>query len=147
MNIDKYRKQEILTVIAYALSSLSFILFYFADYQKNGFTKVLGYLLPSVFWAGLVIGVIMQVVISVKLKGKANNRVGIISFFKNKYALIFDILMIISFIVTLILMILKINNFAAFLAISLMIFSFELHCVFNGKYFNYILTKEDNKNE
>lgn len=27
------------------------------------------------------------------------------------------------------------------------IFSVEMHCVLNGKYFNHMLTEEDNKNE
>jgi len=148
LNFDKLKKQELASILAFLLSSISFMFLYFADYQKNSFTKVLGYILPSIFWLGLIIAIIIQILLYRKLKVKVDkNKIGIISFFKNKYAMIFDVLMILFIIVTIILLIKNVNNFISFLIISLLIISFEMHCVFNGKYFNYILTEEEKKNE
>lgn len=148
MNFDKLKKQELVSILSFLLSSISFMFLYFADYQKNNFTKILGYILPSIFWLGLIIAIVIQILLYRKLKVKVDrNQIGIISFFKNRYAIVFDILTILLTIVTIILLIKNVNNFITFLIISLLIISFEMHCVFNGKYFNYILTEEEKKNE
>lgn len=146
MNLNKLKKQELISILAFVFSSASFMLFYFVDYQKNNFTKALGYLLPAIFWLGLIIAVVMQILISLKLKMEVTkNRIGVVSFFKNKYAVVFDALMIVSIIITVILLIKHTNSFIVFLIISLLIISFEMHCILNGKYFNAIFLKENNK--
>lgn len=146
MNFNKLKKQEFISVFTFVLSSVSFMLFYFVDYQKNNFAKALGYLLPAIFWLDLIIAVIMQILISSKLKMKiTKNRIGVVSFFQNRYAAIFDGLMIVSFIITVILLIKHTNSFIVFFIISLFVISFEMHCILNGKYFNTIFLKENNK--
>lgn len=146
MNFNKLKKQEFISVFTFVLSSVSFMLFYFVDYQKNNFAKALGYLLPAIFWLGLIIAVIMQILISSKLKMEiTKNRIGVVSFFQNRYAAIFDGLMIVSFIITAILLIKHTNSFIVFFIIALFVISFEMHCILNGKYFNAIFLKENNK--
>ncbi len=146
MNLNKLKKQELISILAFVFSAASFMLFYFVDYQKNNFTKALGYLLPAIFWLGLIIAVVMQILISLKSKMEVTkNKIGVVSFFKNKYAVVFDVLMIVSIIITLILLVKHVNNFIVFLIISLLIVSFEMHCILNGKYFNTIFLKENKK--
>lgn len=146
MNLNKLKKQELISILAFVFSSASFMLFYFVDYQKNNFTKALGYLLPAIFWLGLIIAVVMQILISLKLKMEVTkNKIGVVSFFKNKYAVVFDVLMIVSIIITLILLVKHVNNFIVFLIISLLIISFEMHCILNGKYFNTVFLDKNNK--
>lgn len=108
------------------------------------------------FWIGIA-GIIVFSVktnskrkrIEKKLKKKGSNipsdgkQPGCISFFKNKAAIIIDVIFIVSAAVFLLLLLLQTNSqFLFFTVLSVMFLSFNLHCQFNGKNYIYITLAE-----
>lgn len=123
-----------------------FIVFPAIDYNSEGIRKIIGYILPAIFWVALILAIALQVVIAKKNQAVGKGWWGVVLFFKNKASLVFDILFILSVIaVAVVLFVDKLNQFVVFSIFSTFVFSFEMHSVLNGKHFNYLLMKEDNK--
>lgn len=143
-NIIKF---VLMSIICFSASSIMIALFYFIDIQNNFFFKFLGYFLPALFWVCIACAVVFQILLRTKYK-VSGKKFGLITFFKNKFAIIADIIMILSLIVTVIIVIMNATSFISFIVIAILLFSFEMHCILNGKYFNYLLkNQEDEKNE
>lgn len=88
-----------------------------------------------------------------RVKKLKKNHIGVIKFFQNKEAVIFDVLLFISTALIIVSIITK-TEFEWLIAISLFLWfiSFNLHCLFNGKNYMYIKAyeiykKEHGKNE
>lgn len=88
-----------------------------------------------------------------KVKNLKKNHIGILKFFQNKEAVIFDVLLFISTALIIFPLLLKIE-FVWLIAVGLFLWfiSFNLHCLFNGKNYTYIKVyeiykKEHGKNE
>lgn len=88
-----------------------------------------------------------------KVKKLKKNHVGILKFFQNKEAVIFDVLLFASAALIIVLTIMK-TEFEWLIAVGLFLWfiSFNLHCLFNGKNYIYIKAyeiykKEHGKNE
>lgn len=137
------KRTELFSFISFFVSSLSFAFFDCIDYQGVGISLVLGYILPALFWIGIIIGVAFQIVISTKLK-ITRKKHGVISFFKNKVAVVVDIIAILSLIISIFIIVLDANHKIAFIIFSIFIFSFEMHCITNGKNFIYLINEGDN---
>ena len=104
--------------------------------SKKAFSIVVGLL----FWIGLVTGIAMAFVLK-KKNGREiekSKNVGLIRFFKNKFAICCDIAMILLFVASVIVVAKKTEAFIGSVMIGLFVFAFEMHCVLNGKIFEYI---------
>ncbi|MBR2589498.1 MAG: hypothetical protein IKE65_01080 [Clostridia bacterium] len=93
-----------------------------------------------IFWLGLIAGIILCVLLSKQRKaaGFDEGKIGLIGFFSNKAAIVFDCLMIVSCIASIVFIVLKSQLFIGFISIALFFFSLEMHCVLNGKNYKYI---------
>lgn len=88
-----------------------------------------------------------------RVKKLKKNYIGVIRFFQNKEAVIFDVLLFVSTALIIVSVIMK-TEFEWLIAVGLFLWfiSFNLHCLFNGKNYIYIKAyeiykKEHGKNE
>lgn len=137
-----------ISIFLFAIMAFSFTLLAF---EKDGgnHTFLISNISGVMFWVGLIIGCTMQIILIKKYrkaisrnKRHKSEKIGLISFFKNKIAIIFDILFIISiigFIVEIVFT--DMTPYICYITLSLLIFSFIMHCILNGKIFRYIFKK------
>lgn len=140
----KSKKMILAQIISFAISSLMICLSPICSYDEEKAKMIMSIIISVFFWIGLIVGIIFNILLSKDnklLKGK----MGIISFFKNKAAIIFDILFVISLILSLIVVVSKTALAIGSVAIAICIFSFEMHCVLNGKCFNKLILKAEEK--
>lgn len=68
-----------------------------------------------------------------------DGKVGVISFFSNIYASIADVILIISFVSFVLINFSELNtSYLAYVFLFLLVFSLNMHCMFNGKIFKMI---------
>ena len=106
-----------------------------------------------VFWAGLLGGSVLQVIVNalrkaffkrndISYKNAKKSRAGILRIFSNRLAMIADITCGVALLATVVSMIVTRGyGYICYVFISLTVFSFALHCIFNGKNFDFILNK------
>ena len=136
-----------------AIISVSIILMPFTV-DNNAIIPI--WLSGSLFWIGLL-GVIVTVIMinkgrkkdtSFRKKQKGSKQFGLIHFFQNKLAIVFDTIMF-SAIICFILFSLTVNiNLLQFICLSVFVFSFGMHCMLNGVnyiYINYIVRSSVSK--
>lgn len=133
-----------LSLLCYFAMSLTFL---FMPLEKDTFVSGI------VFWTGLVGGGTMQIMLNTRRKDffRKNNisykntkksRAGIARFFTNRPAKIADVSFCVSLMATVIALIAtKGYGYLCYVFISLTVFGFVLHCIFNGKNFDFILNK------
>lgn len=134
----------VISLLCYLVMCLTFL---FMPLEEDTFISGI------VFWAGLVSGSVLQVIVNARRKAffRKNNisyrntkksRAGIFRVFSNRPAKIADILCGAALVATVISMIVTRGyGYICYVFISLTVFSFVLHCVFNGKNFDFILNK------
>ena len=150
MNANKSKLLLLVSVACFLLMSVDFLIMPIANNIEKDM-RWFEILTGILFWLPLIIGVILQVVLSLNYKKNIskdmtdNKRFGAISFFKNKIAAVFDVISIIS-LITFIAMLIFTNatSYFCYILISLFVFSFCMHCILNGKIFNSLFT-ENNK--
>lgn len=148
MRLNEKEKFILLQLLFFLVSSIDVLFIPLGSYGDTTAKKVLAVVIGIIFWLFLAAGVAMNFVIKARFgKDYFEGRFGLISFFKNKYAIIMDILMIITLIFSVYVISTKTSSYLGLIAISLFLFSFESHCVLNGKYFNFKTIEEDIKNE
>lgn len=108
--------------------------------------KVLKLVFPMVFWIGLVVeqffiwkanSLRKQIEATVK-KRRIRMNPGIVSILQTQAGAIIDIVFVISLVVFIILMVAGIGEKAIqYIFIFLLVLSFRLHCILNGKNFRY----------
>lgn len=131
----------LLSMVGFLLFSISFVLV-----PKEQFVILPGLL----FYGGLIVGISFQVVLEIKRKAFFKKhkvkqsriqkpRNGLFSFGSNRIALVVDSVLIASAIVTALAFIFP-KSFGnwCFVCISVLMFSFCAHCVFNGRNFFHI---------
>lgn len=134
-----------LSIVASIISSISIIASAFIG--KNGSTdKAIQVSFPLVFWVGLIAE---QVLIwnanSIRNKLEAEGRLrrirgkpGVLSILQTEEGAITDLILILSVTAFVILLLFGIGKgFVQYLFISLIVLSFRLHCIFDGKNFRY----------
>lgn len=140
-----------ISIAGFAILSVSFLLM---PVESNAvISKIAGVM----FWFGLVIGIMFQVILARHRKtGMTKNRIqrlanqriklGIFSLFKNPMAIVFDLLMAIGLVGLISSMILtKGMGYICYVFISITVFSLSMHCIFNGRIYLYISNKEKKK--
>lgn len=141
MNKRKIFGYELLSAIGFFVMSASFLLMPFVD-NSNG-VNAFGMTVGLMFWLGLLIGICMQILIAASKKSiKKNQRIGLCSFMRNIYGSIADIVFIVSIVMLVIGIILtNQSGYICYIAISMLTFSFCMHCILNGKIFAYFISK------
>jgi len=125
--------------------------------------NVLNVILAIIFWMSLALYIVSVILSSkqrqkiekskFKVKKLKKNHFGILKFFQNKEAVIFDVLLFISTALIIVSLVLKTESvWLIALGLFLWFISFNLHCLFNGKNYIYIKAyefykKEHGKNE
>ena len=140
----------LVSIVSFLIMSLSFVLmFIILDAETAGFMKVLPGLM---FWVFLLIGSVSHIVMAVMRKQlsdrsrmKRSNQqrlIGVISFFRNKPAIVADIVFVLSlvgFIVSYVLT--GGTGTLCFVLLPVVVFAFCMHCTLNGKNFNFLINK------
>lgn len=133
------------SIVFSVLSSLSILSIIFLN-KSEALDNVLRIVFPTVFWFGLAgeqffIWRANSVRKSIEKSGKfrkPQSGIGIISFLRTEAGLIVDVVFALSFITLLILMIFSIGEkVVQYIFIFLLVLSFRLHCILNGKNFRY----------
>jgi hypothetical protein len=126
------------------LSSASLLMIPFADFRGSPPQKAIGYVIGTVFWAGIIAGYIIFWLLSRSRKQIPSNgrctkpRIGIISFFRTFTGMIADVICGLS-LIGLVIAIAVAGDHAGwftFLLIAVFIFSLQMHSILNGE--NYI---------
>ena len=134
------------------VSSFSVLFSIFSDFEGNAFNKISGYMGAILFWLFLIVGYMFFYIISKNRKTyerqnrvsgtrpvKTKSRNGMFCFFSNKYAVIADIVMVVSLIATLVFMFIPtLNQNVAVVFVAILIFSLHMHAILNGVNFRYI---------
>lgn len=117
--------------------------------------EALGFMPGILFWGGLLTGVVLQIVLetrrnslfakyNVKRETMQKARNGLLSFRSNSLAAVADIFLIVSAVATILAFILtKGTGYLCYVCLSVLIFSFCMHCILNGRI--YIFVKNQNK--
>lgn len=150
MIINKSKIFLLASVVCFFLMSVDFLIMPIGNnVEKN--MRWFEVLTGILFWLPLIIGVVLQVILSLNYKKNINKNMtdnkqfGAISFFKNKIAAVFDVISVISFIAFITMLIFtSATSYFCYILISLFAFSFCMHCILNGKIFNSLFA-ENNK--
>ena len=132
--LNIFKLKMCLFVFFLAIVSFSVILM---PFNVDDNTMIPPWISGALFWFG-VIGVFTIVVI-INIKRKRNSefyknsekvkQLGLICFFQNRAAIVFDILMFISIIAFIILIVMGSNYYFEFICLSVFIFTFGMHCM------------------
>lgn len=138
------------TVLAIFCLSVGFMVLFAASFLMmpvaNGISLNEGkngvlYLVGIIFWLSLLMSQILMITVSMKRKADEKHnqkkRIGLISFFSNKEAMIADILTAV-FAVIFVICVLTTDAYLIYVFLCLTVLSFEMHCVLNGKNYAYI---------
>lgn len=121
---------------------------------KKELTMIPMYVSGGCFWFGLLGTITTAVIINMfrkkncKYKSKHHelNQIGLISFFKNKPAIVADVVMFVSIVCFIVAKIWIDNLYLLFICLAIFVFSFGMHCMLNGKnyfYLNYKVRREE----
>ncbi len=146
-------KSEVFLFIALVMSlifvSMSFLLIPIETDVMVGDLSLMPFLSGIIFWVFLVLAAVLLITLSLKRRkfyviyklkqSEKHKTIGLLSFFKNKYAVVTDILMFMS--VGLLLMVLVVTGgkyYDSYVAITIFLSLLFMHSIFNGKLFFYI---------
>lgn len=135
-----------LSIICSFISSTPLLSCIFLE-KNNESDVIIKIVFPIVFWIGLLAeqfffwksnSIRKDILKSGKFR-KLKSNIGLISMLQNEYGAVADIVFVISLVVLLVLMIIGIGEKTAqYVLIFLLVLSFRLHCILNGKNFKYI---------
>ncbi len=149
----KIKKYFCLSIIFYAISSVTICCIPLIEVNTMGLEKKFSYILGALFWIGLIIGQVMFWISDFTRKNTEEKSEsvsflewGALSFFRNNESKIADVILIVSVILILILIVFKISNtWLIVLSLAILFMSFNLHCMLNGVNYSYI--KNNHKEE
>ena len=135
-----------LSCVSFVISALSVLLTFVADYKGNAIQVVLAVMTGVLFWAGLIAGMAFLLVLNSKRRKdkkygskERGARIGLISFFENRAAMVFDCAMALFFILMLLsIFIPGIGQNVTLVLISLLLASACMHSMLNGLNYRYI---------
>lgn len=130
-----------LSIISFFIMSATFLVMPLIKIDIDSSENIYNILIGIVFWITLILGIINLFLSRKNIQIKDMKKgIGLIRFFQNKIAVIFDVLLIIS-IIGLIILTLATDGtlYICYIFFSLVIFSFIMHCILNGKIFNYLV--------
>lgn len=140
----------ITSIISFGIMSLSFLLMPI-DLMLNIInSRIINIIIGIVFWLGLLVGAVCQVILSIKMKPlrkESYNKPGLLKFFSNRLAVIFDTFLIIGLIGLVVsLIVTNMVGYSCYIFLSLTVLSFVMHCIFNGKNYKLLTNVKEEKN-
>lgn len=145
MKINKYRRIMLISILCFAVSSLSFFLIPFSNFRGSSIEQTMAYMVGGLFWLGLISGLIVTTILGHirKKDSKKKNRLpGVLCFFKNKRAKQCDITMFIAFVLfTISQKLLGLYHWVSIILLSITLFSVYLHSILNGSNYAYAIQK------
>lgn len=141
------------------IASLGICLISFMDEYGNAFQVALQYATGPLIFGGFISAYVVFAIInsrvapkirSSKIKRKKGIRsIGLLNFFSNGYAMIFDVLMALSFILGIVFFFVpKLGSVLWSVFAGIFFFSLNMHAILNGVNFRYIfMNKGDRTNE
>ena len=145
------RKDNILFRASCALlgiSALSVFISFLGDYKGNSMAVFFAVLTGVLFWGCLIMGIVLLLILNTHRKKNrkfrdagrmGNRRFGALSFFSNKIAAIFDVSMVVLFLLVVISMFIPFAGQSITLVLfAFLLFTVYMHSMFNGVNFTYI---------
>lgn len=140
-----------ISIISFLLLAFSFMLMPIESKTFSGNLSIFSLIAGLIFWISLATGTATQIVltrhrkmwyVSNRVRVRKSTRTGVISFFKNAYATVADIALMLSLIGLIVVMVATHGiGYICYVFISLFIFSFSMHCILNGKNYYYVINK------
>lgn len=138
------------SIASFLLLSISFLLMPIDSTADH--IKFISILPGIMFWGFLALGVATQIILTHMRKKwisknkrdiTQGNRVGIISFMKNIPATIADVAFVLS-VVGLVIALIATDStgYVCYIFMAMSVFSFSMHCIFNGKNYFFIKNKD-----
>lgn len=139
----------ILSAAAYFISAASIWLIPMSD-RAGESTGAGSYITGILFWAGLLLGVLFWALAYGKCRAsegykkiRAKSRPGFIAFFSNKPAIAADALLALSLVLTVVSVFVRINYILSLCSLFILLFTFHMHYLFNGRVYKYIKAKKE----
>ena len=130
-----------ISIISYFLLAASFLFMPLENEQLQIMAGVM-------FWLFLILGMVSQVLLVILFRQACSKnkewriqkqRVGIFTIGKNKLSVVADIVLLISAVTFVVLMIFtRGTGYISYIVLTILVFSFSMHCVLNGKVYYYI---------
>ena len=141
------------SVFFFLMLSISFLLMPIEGGNPEKSLSGYGLAAGAMFWLSIIMMIVTQSVLARRRKSwctahrirksKMPQKIGLISFFKNGYAIIADVVTVISLAGFIIAMFAtQGTGYICYVFASLFVFSFSMHCVLNGKVYYYIVNKD-----
>lgn len=154
--INNFRIFFRVTIISFSVCIMSLLFTPLINFSGSLTEMIFSYAVSLIFWVFFVIAlfcyfrtktlnaVCRKRLIRKKIITDEKEKPGVLCFFENKAAIVFDVLMIVSLPVLIILVLLgSANKWLTISDFVLFLISFEYHCFLNGKtYKNFLLSKE-----
>lgn len=141
------------SILSFLMLSVSFLLMPLGSEilteNLSTYTLVAGLM----FWSSIIMGIATQCVLAYRRRSwyvihrirkvRVTQKVGLVSFFKNAYATVADVVAILSLIGLVIVTIAtQGTGYICYVLVSAFVFSFSMHCILNGKGFYYITNQD-----
>ncbi len=141
------------SIVSFLLLAISFLLMSIESGNTSDSISVITIVSGAIFWVSIILGIVTQCVLTNRRKkwyaenrvsqSEIKQRIGLISFFKSKYAAVADIITAISLIGFIIaVFVTQGTGVVCYVFLAVFVFSFSLHCILNGKNFYYVLNQE-----
>ena len=138
--------------LSFLIMSAAFLMIPLESEIMVGGLSVFSFAAGIMFWATIVLSAVFLVILSVRRKKfykkyglKLNNeikRIGLFSFFKNKPAIVVDIVMVICLTALVTVFFLSGGTeYICYVFISLSVFTVTMHCLLNGKIYFYVIAR------
>lgn len=146
------KKLFIISLIGFLMASATIWLLPFVNYQKDK-GIIIATLIGIFFWFGVLGGIIFFLLAWYKVKKTAEyqkirqtEKAGCFNFFKNRIAMIIDILMIVSWMLTIISnYFIVMPDVLVLLLMFLALYTLFLHFMLNGRVYSYIFERNISK--
>lgn len=140
------------SIFFFFMFAVSFLLMPLGDEVYDEGLSSYSFIAGLMFWISIIMAIITQCVLSWRRKSwyvihrirRAKNiqRIGVISFFKNGYATIADVIATLSLLGFVVAMIATQGaGYICYVLVSLFVFSFSMHCILNGKVYYHIVNQ------
>ena len=144
--MENNKRLLLMQITAFLISSIAIGFMPLGSYYDGKPQRIIAIVFGIVFWLFLLIGIALSIVIrNLNKAKKVTGKLGVIRFFKNKYAKMADVILIISFVLSVIIIALESSVYFGAVVFCFFAFSFEMHCILNGKYFNALFINKSNK--
>lgn len=145
---NSVRKSLMITsFVLVGVNALSLMSSLIVDFDGSKSKVIFSYIASALFWASFIVSWIIQFVCykSVKKQNVIKGKIAIVTFFSNKYAMVFDILTLVFLLAVVILLISKANMAVLVIIISLFIFAFQMRIILNSNNYKYIFNLKEKR--